>query len=1016
MSKANEDFFEHSVIQRLQALGYRYVPGPDLDRDPHRVVLEEAMRGYLQRRYHHLPARAIEQAVQVIAYPDGATLDVRNRNFHKLLREGYDLRYEVAGEERFEHIYFLDFDNQQPELNDFLVVNQLTVLGPQNTRRADMVVYINGLPLVVFELKNPWDEYADVGGAYNQIGHYVVDIPQLFNTNAFCVISDGNTTLHGMYNATFEWFAAWKSIDGVRVEPETVSTMKTLIEGLFPKDRILNYIRNFIVHEVVNDRITKKGARYHQFFAVNFAVEKAVPALQTGENRRVGVIWHTQGSGKSLSMIFLAGILRRWPGLNPTILVQVDRNDLDDQLYDSFVAAKDLVGPVTQAADVPDLRDKLRTEGGEIICTTIEKFRLQEGERRHPVLSERHNILIMADEAHRTQYNLLDGFAAFMRQALPNASYIGFTGTPIDKEDANTTQLFGDYIHVYDMQQAKEDKAVVGLFYEARHIPLRMIDSRDLDRDLDAIAETMEEEIPPEYREQVKAKWASIEAAAGARDRIQALAEDILAHFQKRQDALQGKAMIVTMNRAIAVALYDALTALPGCPEIKVVMTGNLAKDPKAWSEAGHITTKRQREAIKARFVDPDDPLKIVIVVDMWLTGFDAPVANTLYIDKPMKGHTLMQAIARVNRIFKDKPAGLIVDTIGIADQLREATKKYAAGGGRGPLVEDLEEQAVDYFLHQLEITRSNLPPGQPYDRWTELSPVELEDLTSLCYGVLAQDEERLEDFLADEHRLSKAYSLIRHLPVGDEYREEVAFYQLLRKELRKLKPKARQSVEDFERAVKDLVDETIEAQPAVDIFAVAGLERPDISILDEKFLAGFGNEPQQDLQVRLLEKLMRDDLEQRRRQNLVRYRSFKQMLDEAITRYNNRTIEAADVIQVMVEIRQKQEEDARRQQELGLSDDELAFYDVIAEGAALGIPTDDEWIAGLVHEVVQAVKRNLKVDWTRAHRRDVYASVESAVKRVLRKRRIKGEQFQFLLNRIMKQAEAVYEDWPLAA
>ena len=684
MTRANEDLFEQSVIQRLQGLGYRYMPGPDLDREPQQVALEAVMRDFLARRYRHLPADAIAQAVSIIAYPDGVNLDVRNRNFHRLLRQGYDLRYEIEGEERFEHIYFLDYED--PERNDFLVVNQLTVQGPQNTRRADVVVYVNGLPLVVFELKNPWDEYADVGGAYNQLGHYLIDIPQLFHTNAFCVISDGRTTLHGMHHAPFEWFAAWKSIDGVKVEPETVSTMKTLIEGLFPKDRLLNYIRNFIVHEVVNDRITKKGARYHQFFAVNFAVARAVPALQTGQNRRVGVIWHTQGAGKSLSMIFLAGILRRWPGLNPTILVEVDRNDLDNQLYDSFVAARDLVGPVVQAQNVDDLRERLRSEGGEIICTTIEKFRLQEGERRHPVLSRRHNILVMADEAHRTQYNLLDGFAGFLRQALPNASYIGFTGTPIDKEDANTTQIFGDYIHIYDMQQAKEDKAVVGLFYETRHIPLRLAEDRDLDRELDAIAAEMEGELPPDFREQIKAKWASIEAAAGAQDRIQALAEDILAHFQKRQEVLQGKAMIVTMNRAIAVALYDALTALPGCPEIKVVMTGNLARDPKAWSEAGHITTKHQREAIKARFIDPDDPLKMVIVVDMWLTGFDAPVANTLYIDKPMKGHTLMQAIARVNRLFRDKPAGLIVDTIGIADQLREATRKYAAGGGRGEL------------------------------------------------------------------------------------------------------------------------------------------------------------------------------------------------------------------------------------------------------------------------------------------------------------------------------------------
>ncbi len=1013
-----ESTFELATIHRLQDLGYRTLHASAVDRPLHAVVLEGPLRDYLRRRYAHLPAAAIEQAIQVISAPEGATLDRRNMAFQRLLREGYTLRYEAAdGEEKHEHLYFLDFE--RPEMNDFLVVNQLTVQGgapgnPGNTRRPDLVVYVNGLPLVVFELKNPWDEYVDVAGAHNQIGHYTVDIPQLFNFNAFCVVSDGITTLHGMHAAGFEWFAPWKSIDGVTVEPNTTGSMKTLIEGLFPKDRLLDYVRNFIVHEVVNERITKKGARYHQFFAVRFAVHKALEAMQPGSDKRVGVVWHTQGSGKSLSMIFLTGILRRWPGLNPTVVVQVDRTDLDNQLYSNFVAAKELVGAVHQADSVEALRERLQTAGGEVVCTTLEKFQLKEEERRHPLLSTRHNLLVIADEAHRTQYNLLDGFGYHLRQALPNASFIAFTGTPIAREDANTVQIFGDTIHVYDMQQAREDNAVVGIYYEARHIPLRLVNQR-IDASLAEIAEEQESELPAGELEAAKARWAAVERAAGVQERVDVLAQDLLAHFLERQAGLKGKAMVVCMSRRNCVKLYDALTALPGCPEVKIVMTGNLAEDPKAWSQAGHITTKGQREAIKARFVDPDDPLHLVIVRDMWLTGFDAPCVNTLYVDKPMQGHTLMQAIARVNRIFRDKPGGLIVDFIGIADQLKEATAAYTQGGGRGELVGDLQTQAVAAFLHQLEVTRACLPAGQPYARWRDLSPVALEDLTSLVYGALAGEQLRA-DFLAEEHRLSMAFSLVKHLPVGRANTEEVAFCQMVRKQLRKLNPRAKRSVEDLERAVQDLLDESIAAQPAVDIFAVAGLDTPDISILDEAFLAGFGQAEQPDLQVRLLEKLLRDDLENRKRQNLARYRSFRRMLDEAIARYNNRAIQAADVIAVMVEIRQQQLRDEQRKQELGLSDEELGFYDVVCLGAEYGIPVDNAWIAGLVHQVVVAVRDNLKVDWTQAHRRDVHASVQSAVNRVLRKNRVRGEAFSFLQKRLMQQAEATYEQWPLAA
>jgi type I restriction enzyme R subunit len=474
--------------------------------------------------------------------------------------------------------------------------------------------------------------------------------------------------------------------------------------------------------------------------------------------------------------------------------------------------------------------------------------------------------------------------------------------------------------------------------------------------------------------------------------------------------------MIVCMSRRNCVALYDALTALPACPEVKIVMTGNLAADPKAWNEAGHFTTKAKREEFKARFVKPDDPLKLVIVCDMLLTGFDAPCANTLYVDKPMRGHNLMQAIARVNRIFKDKPAGLIVDYIGIGEYLQEATAKYTASGGRGGLTEELEKQAVYTFRQQLEVTRALLPAGHPYAAWRSLSAMALEDLTNLCYGTLAGDDSLREDFLQEEHRLSQAYSLVSHLRAGQQNTNEVAFYQLIRKQVRKLNPTERKGLDDLERAVQDLLNDSISAQPAVDIFRVAGLERPDISILDDEFLAGFRQQTNQDLQMRLLQKLLQDELNARQRQNVMQVRSFKQMLEEAITRYNNHTIQAADVVQAMVEIRQQWAANEQRKRDLGLSDEELAFYDVVVMGEAIDITTDNEWIASLVREVVKAVRNNLQVDWTRAHRRDVYAGVESAIKMVLRRRKVKGEQFSFILNRLLKQAEALYADWPLAA
>ena len=1010
----NESSFEATTIERLKLLGYEHDHGGELRENPdfplESVVMISALSRHLRARYTDLPDEAIETAVRNAANPDGVTLLQRNVNFHRLLSRGLEVKYQASsGEERYEHVYLIDWSN--PEKNDFRVVGQLPIHG-KNDRRPDLIVYVNGLPLVLFELKNPYDESPTVEGAHNQIQHYTVDIPQLFDFNAFCVISDGVTTFHGMHSASMEWFAPWKSIDGRTVEPLTTGSMKALIEGLFPKERLLNYIQHFIVFESVNDIITKKGAKYHQFFGINFAIEHAIRATQPEGNRKIGVVWHTQGSGKSLSMIFFVGKLRRQLE-NPTFIVQVDRTDLDEQLYDFFVAARQLVGHVKHAETVDELRKLLQTEGGEVIFTTIEKFRLREDEAKHPILSERRNIIVIADEAHRTQYGLMDGFAYHMRRALPNASFIGFTGTPIDLTDRDTQAVFGDIIHTYDIPQAQEDGAIVPIYYEARLVKLHLV-NEEVDQELEEITESEEE------AGRVMSKWKTIETAAGTQERLAEVAQDILSHFEQRTETLFGKAIIVCMSRRICVGLYDEIIKLhPGWHDldtdkgqIKIVMTGDITKDPKEWNEAGHITTKERREQIKARLKDPDDPLKIVIVRDMWLTGTDIPCLHTLYVDKPMKGHNLMQAIARVNRVFRDKPGGLVVDYIGVGHLLKEAARKYTRSGFGEP-TKELDEAAKEEFFKALDAIREFVPQGVTVSTWRNLSNIEREDLFSLFYGQMIETDEKRDEFLAAEKKLSSAYSLVKHLPDCMARADEVAFYQIVRAELRKTLPKSRLAAEQ-ERAVKDLIDRSISSYGVVDIFKAAGLDRPDISILDEKFLQEYTSKEQENLRLKLLEKLVMDEIDLRQRKNLRKYGSFKELLEEMLRRYHNNAITAAEVVQTMIKIRQEMASEDRRKAETGLSDEELAFYDAVAE--LKDTAYDEPFLCDLVRDVVQAVKRNLKVDWTKPHREDVKAGVMAAVKMTLRRKGIKAEQFEFILNRVMEQATALYENWPIAA
>jgi type I restriction enzyme R subunit len=706
-----ESDVEEAAIEWLSALPHmQYMHGSDIERPHKKAVLEDRFAAYLQNRYGHLPQRVLDEIKLQFLFNAGTDIHTRNHAFHLKLSKGIDWAWkDDNGKEQRGHFYAVDFDT--PENNDWLVVNQFTIEG-KNTRRPDLILFINGLPLVLFEFKNLFDTDATVDNAFNQVQHYVEDIPQVFETNALTIISDGQTTLHGMFSSAMEWYAAWKSTDGLTIV-ENDFALETLINGLLTPERLLQYIRFYIFHAEDGGKLIKKGAKYHQFFGIQYALQHTLKAIRPMGDGRIGVIWHTTRSGKSITMAIYTAILRQMAALkNPTVVVQVDRYDLDKQLYDDFVEAKDLVGDVKRADTADKLRELLSGDGGGVVFSTIEKFRLkgkdETKEEEHPVLSTRDNVIVIADECHRTQYGLVEGFAHNLRRALPNASFIGFTGTPVDTKGADTELVFGEIIHTYDIKQATTDKAVVPIYYEPRLAKLHLAN--------DAIEEEAEEILGgATQNERNKMMWAAVEDAAGSAGRVDEVSKDIVAHYLERTAKVEGKAMIVCMSRRNCVKMYNALTQLEGCPEVAVVMTGNISKDPPGWNP--HIRTKEAMEAVKGRFKDPNDPLKIVIVRDMWLTGFDNPSLHTLYVDKVMSGHNLIQAINRVSTIFKDKPSGLIVDYIGIADRLRDATKKYTAGGGKGEITIDIEE-AFGYLREVLNDIKGQFPKDLVYTNW----------------------------------------------------------------------------------------------------------------------------------------------------------------------------------------------------------------------------------------------------------------------------------------------------------
>lgn len=1004
----NESLIEQAALQWLAELGYETAFGPEIspggerpERESFRdVVLAGRLRAALARLNPHLPEEALEDALQQVLHLDSPNLAENNRRFHWMLRDG--VKVEVVspeGERRGDFARLLDF--AEPGNNDWLAVNQFTAVTGEYNRRADVVVFVNGLPLAVIELKNPADQSATVKGAYQQLQTYMREIPELFHYNEVLVVSDSTAARHGTITSSWERFAPWRTIEGERDAPADLPQLEVLLRGIFEKRRFLDLVQNFVVFERDGDRLYKKMAMYHQFHGVNAAVAATLRATRPEADRRVGVIWHTQGSGKSLSMVFYAAKLLRHPEMNnPTIVVLTDRNDLDQQIYENFLRAEELVPYPKQAESVEDLKRLLSVPAGGVIFTTVQKFQPEEG-GRYPLLSERSNIVVIADEAHRSHYNFMSGYARYIREGLPNAAFVGFTGTPIELEDKSTRQVFGDYISVYDIQRSIADGATVPIYYEGRLVKLHLT-NEFIDEEFEEVTEGEEEHV----KEKLKSRWAHLEALAGTPERLKLIARDILDHYTERSKTLAGKALIVCMSRRICVELYKYLRELPSCPEVAVVMTGS-ASDPADYQP--HIRSKSKQEEIKRRFKDPDDPLKLVIVRDMWLTGFDNPCLHTMYLDKPMKGHNLMQAIARVNRVFKDKPGGLIVDYIGIADDLKRALACYTEKDRNEAMIP--LDQAIAVLREKYDITCAFFH-GIDYQGWRRLAPVDLTRLLQRAHNAVVADDETKSRFLKACTELTRVFALVSPHPEAAKIRDDVAFFQHVRRSVVKYTPLVRQPVDELNLAVKQLVSEAIASDEVVDIFGAAGVKRPDISILSDEFLAEVQGMEHKNLQVELLRRLIEDEIKTKMRQNVVRYRSFKEMLEQVLKGYQNRSLQSAEVIARLVELARELRQVEHRGQALGLTEEEMAFYDAVARGPEH--IAGDEQLKTIARELVTAIKKNLSIDWT--DHENVKAKIRATVKRLLRRYGFKPTECETLVVIIMEQAEGLYRDWPEAA
>jgi type I restriction enzyme R subunit len=1041
----SESVVEDAALAWLEAIGWQVAHGaaiapgePAAERaDYGEVVLARRLRDALARLNPELRAEALDDAFRKLTRPEGADLIQRNRALHRLLVDGVTVEYrDREGTIRGAQARVIDFDD--PANDDWMAVNQFTVVENKHERRPDVVLFVNGLPLAVLELKNAADEEATIWTAFQQLQTYKVEVPALFATNAVLVVSDGVQARAGTLTAGREWFKPWRTISGQALADAHLPELQVVTEGLLAPRRFLDLVRDFLVFEDDGGRIVKKMAGYHQFHAVQVAVGETLRAAELARadhvaegvgryeadrkpggrpgDRRVGVVWHTQGSGKSLTMAFYAGRIIREPAMeNPTLVVLTDRNDLDDQLFGTFSRCSELLRqPPVQAESRAHLRRLLSVQAGGVVFTTIHKFFPEEKGDRHPTLSERRNIVVIADEAHRSQYDFIDGFARHMRDALPHASFIGFTGTPIELQDANTRAVFGDYISVYDIQRAVEDGATVPIYYESRLAKLALDDAERPKIDPEFEEATEGEEV--ERKEKLKTKWAQLEAIVGADKRLRLVAADIVEHFERRCEALDGKAMIVCMSRRICVELFDEIVKLrPQWPseddergEIKVVMTGS-ASDPADWQQ--HIRNKQRREALANRFRNPGDPLRIVLVRDMWLTGFDAPSLSTMYVDKPMRGHGLMQAIARVNRVFKDKPGGLVVDYLGLAHELKEALATYTESGGTGRTALD-QDEAVAVMLEKYEVC-CGLFHGFDHSKWTTGTPQERLGLLPPAQEHILAQENGKDRCVRAVRELSQAFALAVPHEEALRIRDDVAFFQAVQAVLAKRAPGDARPAEDLDHAVRQIISRAVAPEGVVDIFAAAGLEKPDISILSEEFLAEVRGMPQRNLAVELLQKLLKGELATRRRKNLVQARSFAEMLEQTIRRYQNRAIQAAQVIEELIELAKDMREANARGEALGLSEDELAFYDALETNDSAVKVLGDDTLRDIARELVETVRSNVTIDWTL--RENVRAQLRVLVKRILRKHGYPPDKQEKATQTVLEQAALLSAEWASA-
>jgi len=1046
MSRVAEATVEDAALTWFQNLGYAVAHAPHLapgeiasERSSFAdVVLAGRLRDAVARLNSAIPHDAREEALRKVLRHDAPSLVGNNRAFHRMLRDGVPVEYRrddgsIAGD----HVRLIHFEN--PDANDWLAVNQFTVIEGQNNRRPDIVVFVNGLPLGIIELKIPEDTDKWFAAAYKQIQTYKQEIPSLMHYNEVTIISDGLEARIGSLTANQEWFKVWRTIEGEFDAPATALELETLVRGVFEKRRFLDLIRNFIAFEDDPDSgaAQKLIAGYHQFHAVKAAVDETIRAtakdraaevpgtywagkMEGGKegDRRVGVVWHTQGSGKSLSMLFYAGCIIEHPQMeNPTLIFLTDRNDLDDQLFGQFQRCHEIVRQTpVQAESVEHLRKLLNVASGGVVFTTMQKFMPEEKGGKAPELSKRRNIIVIADEAHRSQYDLIDGLARNLRDSLPNASFIGFTGTPIEKTDANTRAVFGDYISIYDIQRSVADRATVPIYYESRvaKLGLNQAALSKIDEEFEDMTEGEEEG----RKEKLKSKWAALEALVGDEKRIALVAEDLVKHYERRLEAMEGKAMIVCMSRRICVEMYNAIIKLR--PEwasgandddtsktcvAKIVMTGS-AEDGPDWQQ--HIRNKEKRRKLAARFKDPKDPFKIVIVRDMWLTGFDAPVLSTMYVDKPMRGHGLMQAIARVNRVFRDKPGGLVVDYLGLADQLKYALATYTQSGGKGePSIDTAKAIAVMLEKHEIAC---GMMHGFHWSKWKDGTPAEKMALLPGAQEHILEQDNGKERFIQMVTELSQAFALCAGTEEAIAIRDNIGFFQAVKAAL--AKPRGpRKTTEELDHAVRQLVAKAIAPEgEIIDVFQAAGLKQPDISILSDQFLAEVRGLKHKNVAAELLAKLLGDEIKMRSKRNVVQSREFSEMLKKTLNAYHNRAIATQEVIEELIKLAKQLKDADQRGVDLGLSDDEVAFYDALAVNDSAVKVMGKDSLKVIATELVTQVRKSVTIDWTL--RESARAKIKVLVKRILRKHGYPPDLQDEATKLVLQQAELLCAEW----